>query len=66
MVVRRYSEEDEAFLRQLIVPEEDRRLFTLKKWVSGYRWFRSPKVMPIEYWQRRSAPAPEPGFRKAG
>ena len=52
MVVRRYSEKDEAFLRQVVIPEEDRRLFTTAPWSGGFRWFKSPNVTPIEYWRR--------------
>jgi hypothetical protein len=46
--------EDEAFLRQLIRPEEDRRR-TGMPWAGGYRWFRAPNVVPLEQWrdQRR-------------
>jgi hypothetical protein len=44
-------EEDEAFLRRIIFPEEDRNLFTSTPWRGGYRWFRSPNVVPIEQWR---------------
>jgi hypothetical protein len=54
MVVRRYSAEDETFLRQVVIPEEDRHLFTTTPWSGGFRWFRSPNVIPVEYWQRLS------------
>jgi hypothetical protein len=47
------DEEDEAFLRRVIFPEEDRRLFTATPWRGGYRWFRSPNVVPIEQWRQR-------------
>jgi hypothetical protein len=52
MVVRRYSEKDEAFLRRVIFPEEDRRLFTTAPWSGGFRWFKSSNVTPIEHYQR--------------
>jgi hypothetical protein len=58
MIVRRYDDDEEAFLRQLIIPEEDRLRFTRSKWVGGYRWFRRGKVTPIEYWERLIMPAP--------
>ena len=36
--------EDEAFLRQLVQSEEDRRrLHPTSAWVGGYRWFRSAR-----------------------
>jgi hypothetical protein len=49
----RESEEDEAFLRRIIFCEEDRRKFTAAPWTGGYRWFRSPNVVPIEQWRGR-------------
>jgi len=39
---------EHAFLRQFVVPEEDRHLFTSLKWAGEYRWFRSPNVVCIE------------------
>jgi hypothetical protein len=51
-VVRRYNSKDEAFLRQIVIPEEDRHLFTAARWSGGFRWFRSPNVVPFEYWRR--------------
>jgi hypothetical protein len=55
------EEEDEAFLRRLIRPEEDRRRTTVP-WFGGYRWFRSPNVVPLEQWRdkRDRAIAPPP------
>jgi hypothetical protein len=40
-------EEDEAFLRRLIFPEEDRHLFTTP-WRAGFRWFRSSNIIDLE------------------
>jgi hypothetical protein len=42
----------EDLLRQLTFPEEDRHLFTTAPWRGGFRWFRSPNVVPIEQWRR--------------
>jgi hypothetical protein len=39
--------EDENFLRSLVLPEEDRRQYGIP-WAGGYRWFRSPNVIPLE------------------
>jgi hypothetical protein len=40
------DEEDEAFLRRLVLPEEDRRrLSPTMPWTGGWRWFRSPNVV---------------------
>ena len=50
------DEDDEAFLRSLIRPEEDRRrLHPELPWLGGYRWFHSANVIPMErYWERRA------------
>jgi hypothetical protein len=45
--VKRYDD-DHAFLRQFVVPEEDRHAFTSAKWAGEYRWFRSPNVVCLE------------------
>ena len=47
------DEDDEAFLRQLIRPEEDRYRYSHVPWTGGFRWFRSPNVIPIERWRKR-------------
>ncbi len=47
--------EDEAFLRSIIRPEEDRRKLGAAPWPGGFRWFRSHNVICLEtYRQRRS------------
>jgi hypothetical protein len=46
------ADNDETFLRHVTFPEEDRHLFTLTPWRGGYRWFRSPNVIPIEQWRQ--------------
>jgi hypothetical protein len=57
------DDDDEAFLRSLIRPEEDRRkLYPTHPWGGGFRWFRSPNVVPIERY--RGVPKLEQG--KAG
>jgi hypothetical protein len=40
--------EAEAFLRNLTWCEEDRHKYTSAPYRSGYRWFRSSNVIPIE------------------
>jgi hypothetical protein len=52
VIARRYNLQDEEFFRQVVFAEEDRRLFTTAPWHGGFRWFRSPNVVPIERWQR--------------
>jgi hypothetical protein len=44
----RHYDEAHAFLRQFVLPEEDRHLFTSVKWIGEYRWFRSPNVICLE------------------
>jgi hypothetical protein len=52
-MVERETDTDEAFLRQLVLPEEDRlRLHPTVQWMGGFRWFRSSNVIPIERWKR--------------
>ena len=51
-----YGEGDEAFFRAIVVPEEDRRLFTSAPWRGEFRWFRSPNVVPLEKYRRLPAP----------
>ena len=46
-LVKRYDDEH-AWLRQFVIPEEDRHLFTTVKWAGEYRWFRSPNVVCLE------------------
>jgi hypothetical protein len=51
MVVEQIKEEedDEAFMHSLTRCEEDRRrLYPGVAWDGGYRWFRSPNVIPLE------------------
>jgi hypothetical protein len=47
------QQDDEAFLREWTIPEEDRAKYTTQPWRGEYRWFRSPNVVPIEQWRRR-------------
>lgn len=39
--------EDEAFLRSLVLPEEERRRFTSVPYSGGWRWFKSPNVVDL-------------------
>jgi len=48
------DDDDEAFMRSPIRPEEDRRrLRPDRPWEGGFRWFRSPNVVPLEQWRKR-------------
>jgi hypothetical protein len=47
----------------LILCEEDRRQLKRSPWHSGYRWFRSPNIIPLEQWRHADA---EPAKQKAG
>jgi hypothetical protein len=64
MILKRYTQHDETFLRRIVFAEEDRYLFTTAPWRGEYRWFRSPNVVPIEHW-RRPAVAEEMPARSA-
>ena len=44
---------DEAFLRSVTLPEEERHLFTTARWAGGFRWFLSPNVVGLERYPRR-------------
>ena len=50
-------QENEEFLREWTIPEEDRAKYTTQPWSGEYRWFRSPNVIPIEQWRRRKREA---------
>jgi hypothetical protein len=47
-----WGDDEHAFWRKLVLPEEDRRQLGMA-WKGGYRWFRSPNVVPIERWRGR-------------
>ena len=54
----REDEDDEALLRSLIRPEEDRRrLHPELPWRGGYRWFRSANVIPMERYRSDERPS---------
>jgi hypothetical protein len=51
------DDDDDAFMRSLIRPEEDRRrLYPGVAWEGGFRWFRSPNVVPLEQWRKSDQP----------
>jgi hypothetical protein len=54
--------DEDAFWRKLVLPQEDRSTPWEGK---GYRWFRSPNVIPIEQWRRHRQPSQERGGRDA-
>jgi hypothetical protein len=41
-------QDDNAFLRQCAIPEEERAKYTTQPWAGEYRWFRSPNVICLE------------------
>jgi hypothetical protein len=45
---------NDAFLREWTIPEEDRAKYTTQPWAGEYRWFRSPNVVCLEQYRRRS------------
>jgi hypothetical protein len=52
---RKYTESDEAFMREIAPAEEDRHLFTSAPWNGGYRWYRSSNVVCIEQYARAAS-----------
>jgi hypothetical protein len=43
------DENDETLLRSIVMCEENRRCFHPDVvWSSGWRWYRSPNVIPLE------------------
>lgn len=42
------NDEDAEFLRSIIFPDEDRLQLTTAAWHGGFRWFRSPNIIPLE------------------
>jgi hypothetical protein len=65
MVEKTHMDDDEEFLRRMIFPEEDRHRFTATPWRGGYRWFKSPNVIPIERYKRAIETKPNPPVRAA-
>lgn len=50
------DEADEAFMRTIVIPEEDRQSYYTAPWTGGFRWFRSVNIIPLEKYRA-------PGFR---
>jgi hypothetical protein len=43
------EDEDDVFLRQFVLSEEDRRRrHPASKWIGGYRWFRTQNVICLD------------------
>jgi hypothetical protein len=59
MIEKKFSPATEAFYRKRILPEEDRRDRLGVEWKGGYRWFKSPNVVPIEHYRRQLEPVPQ-------
>jgi hypothetical protein len=59
-----YVEEDEGFLRRLVIPEEDRARLTTAPWNGGFRWFRSQNVTCLEKYRRAHRGHRDPNGRK--
>jgi hypothetical protein len=59
------NDDDDAFMRSLIRPEEDRRrLYPGVAWEGGFRWFRSNNIVCLEHY-RRSPTEPAPKSKPA-
>jgi hypothetical protein len=49
------DDDDQSFMRKLTWCEEDRRrLHPGVPWNGGFRWFRSPNVIPLERYRSSS------------
>jgi hypothetical protein len=60
MAEKKHIDDDEAFLRRMIFPEEDRHRFTATPWRGGYRWFRSANIVCLEHYRiAEIKPAPQ-------
>jgi hypothetical protein len=46
------SEREDTFWRKFVLPQEERMVLGIP-YHGGYRWFRSPNVIPIEELRRR-------------
>jgi hypothetical protein len=46
-------QDEEAFLREWTIPEEDRAQYTTHPWAGEFRWFRSHNVICLEQYRRR-------------
>jgi hypothetical protein len=51
---------DETFLRTVIFPEEERRLFTTTPWSGGYRWFKASNVVCLDRYRSPAEMSPNP------
>ena len=52
MVEKRYSESEEAFFRDLCIPEEERHRYTRMPWDGSFRWFKADNVICLEHYRR--------------
>jgi hypothetical protein len=48
-------DQEHAFARLIIPPEEDRARLPLARWEGGYRWFRAPNIICLEKARRLRA-----------
>ena len=55
MIDRLADEDDETFMRRITFAEEDRHRFTSTPYRSGFRWFKSENVVPIERWRKKES-----------
>ena len=51
-----HRDEDDAFLQQFVLSEEDRqRPHPTTRWTGGFRWFRSDNVIRLELYRDQAA-----------
>jgi hypothetical protein len=54
------KQDDNAFLPEWTIPEEDRAKYTSRPWDGGYRWFRSSNVVCLEHYRGKKEKLPRP------
>jgi len=52
MIEKRFSEREDAFFRNLCIPEEDRHRYTTSPWDGSFRFFRAESVICLEHYRR--------------
>ena len=58
---KRFKAKDETFWQRMTLPVEECLKRGIEKPAGGYRWFRSPNIIPIEHYR---APEKKPAPRQ--
>jgi hypothetical protein len=57
-------QQNDAFLREWTIPEEDRHNYTSLPWAGEFRWFRSSNVICLEQYRRQCPPITKNGTKE--